>query len=79
MCVCHLKQDSGPISAVQVNIFMAELTRSLLYRDKVVIKAGMLSRLRRAMAEARCSLTLPNLRVDESKKNLKYELSCVST
>lgn len=64
--VCHLKQSSGLIPAVQVNIFMAELTRSLLYTDKVVIKAGVLSRLRGPMLETKCSLTLPAW-VDESK------------
>lgn len=67
MFFCHLKQGSGLIPAEQVNIFMAELTRSLLYADKVVIKAGMLFRLGAAMVETRCSLTLSAQRVDESK------------
>lgn len=37
---------------MQVNVFMAELIRSLLNTDKVVIKAALLSRLEEPMVEA---------------------------
>lgn len=69
MCVCHLKQGSVLIPALQVNILMAELGWFLLYIDKAVFfssqwaidgkRQGMLSHFRGATLETRYSLTLP--------------------